>query len=281
MNHFLVAESETPEEREARRRYVGKSAGETYAATLRQLAPGCSIELVEPADEGAPSFRPDELKRYDAVFLSGSPLHVYQKTPAVERQLDFMHAVFRAGTPSFGSCAGLQVAVAAAGGSVRAMPQRMEAAISRRITRTAAGQDHPLLHGRAPTWDAPAVHTDEVERLPDGGIHLAGNDVTKVQAAEISHERGIFWGVQYHPELSLREIAVALRRQAATLIEAGLAEQEEDVVGRSALLERLHNSPQSRSLRWMLGVNGEFADETGRRRELNNFIAALPAIDRR
>ena len=281
MSHFLVAQSESPEEREARRRHAGKSSGETYAATLRQLVPDCSVDIAEPADEGASAFRPADLKRYDAVFLSGSPLHVYQDTPAVRRQLEFMRTVFASGAPSFGSCAGLQVAVAAAGGSVRAMPQRMEAGLARRITRTAEGQDHPLLSGRAPTWDAPAVHTDEVEQLPGGATLLAGNDVTRVQAAEIRHDRGIFWGVQYHPELSLREIAIALRRQASSLIEAGLADHEDDVEGRAALLDRLHQKPEARSLRWLLGVNGEFADEIGRRRELTNFIAALPSLDRR
>jgi GMP synthase (glutamine-hydrolysing) len=28
-----------------------------------------------------------------------------------------------------------------------------------------------------------------------------------VQAAEIEHDRGVFWGVQYHPEWDLHEVA--------------------------------------------------------------------------
>ncbi len=48
------------------------------------------------------------------LFLSGSPLHVYIDSPEVERQIAFMRYVFASGTPSFGSCAGLQVAIAAA-----------------------------------------------------------------------------------------------------------------------------------------------------------------------
>lgn len=281
MRKYLIAQSETPDEREARRQSAGKSSGETYAATLKQLDDGCEIDIVEPADEGAPTYTPDQLARYDAVFLSGSPLHVYEDTPAVRRQLAFMRAVFASGTPSFGSCAGLQVAVAAAGGTVRQMPDRMEAGISRRIVPTAQGRDHPLLKDRAPTWDAPAVHSDEVEHLPKGATLLASNHVTRVQAVEIRHDKGIFWGVQYHPELAMGEIAVALRRQADSLVSAGLADTPEEVGERADLLERLHHEPERRSLRWRLGVDGEFADEPGRRREMINFLAALPTLDRR
>lgn len=278
---LLIAESETPDERDQRRASVGKSSGETYAATLRQSAPGASITVVRPADDDALTYTSGDLREYDAVFLTGSPLHIYEDTPAVGRQLAFMRAVFAAGTPSFGSCAGLQVAVAAAGGRVRKMPARMEAGIARRIVATDAGRDHPLLAGRPPTWDAAAVHGDEVETLPDGATLLAGNPVTRVQAVEIRHDAGVFWGVQYHPELAIGEIAVALRRQAAGLVEAGLADDEAAVADQADRLAALHRDPDKRALRWGLGVDGEFADEAGRRREIVNFLAALPTLDGR
>lgn len=271
----LVAESETPEERDARREHTGKSSGESYAATLDQMMPGADITRIAPADEDARTYTADELADYDGVFLTGSPLHVYDDTPAVRRQLAFMRAVFASGTPSFGSCAGLQVAVAAAGGKVRKMPDRLEAGIARRIVATPEGRDHPLLAGRTIVWDAPAIHGDEVEELPPGATLLAGNGSTRVQAAEVRHDRGVFWGVQYHPELSLAEIATALRRQKDGLADAGLARDEADVEAQADLLDALDNDPASRPLRWRLGVDDAFADESGRRVELGNFIRAL------
>lgn len=273
--HVLVAESETPEERDARRASVGRSAGESYAATLEQMMPSVAITRIAPADADAEVLAPEAIARYDAVFLTGSPLHVYVDTPEVRRQLAFMRAVFASGVPSFGSCAGLQLAVAAAGGKVRKMPSRMEAGIARRITATAAGRDHPLLAGRAAAWDAPAIHGDEVEELPAGGTLLAGNAVTRVQAAEIRHGGGIFWGVQYHPELACGEIAAALRRQADSLIEAGLAHDEGTVERRAGLLDALHDQPDDRALLWELGVDREFADQDRRRTEIANFIDTL------
>ena len=272
MPHFLVAESETADQRDARRRHAGKSSGETYAATLEQLRPDARITIVAPADDDAGQFDAAALRAFDAVFVTGSPLHVYDDTPPVRRQLAFMRAVFASGTPSFGSCAGLQLAVAAAGGRVRKMPERIEAGVARRITATADGRTHPLLAGRAPSWDAPAIHGDEVEQLPDDATLLASNAVTRIQAAEIRHDGGIFWGVQYHPELAPREIAIALRRQADDLIEAGLAETPDDVERRAAELDALHDSPDRRSLLWALGVDREFAHEASRRLELTNFL---------
>ncbi|KQM62782.1 glutamine amidotransferase [Sphingomonas sp. Leaf17] len=275
MPNLLVAESETPEERAHRRGHVGKSSGESYAATLRQLRPGAAITIVAPADDDARPMDAEALAGFDGVFITGAPLHVYDDTPAVRRQLTFMRAVFRSGTPSFGSCAGLQLAVAAAGGRVRKMPDRMEAGIARRITATAAGRDHPMLANRAPSWDAPAIHGDEVEALPADATLLAGNAVTAIQAAEIRHDGGTFWGVQYHPELAPGEIAAALRRQVADLIEAGLARSDADVEQQAARLDALHDAPDSRALLWALGVDRQFAHADSRRIELRNFLDHL------
>ncbi|WP_242186891.1 type 1 glutamine amidotransferase [Sphingomonas sp. CARO-RG-8B-R24-01] len=275
MLKFLVAESETAEDRAERRAHVGKSAGESYAATLQQLRPDASITIAAPADADAVVYSPDAIRRFDAVFITGSPLHVYEDSPEVARQIAFMRNVFASTTRAFGSCAGLQLAVAAAGGTVRKMPERMEAGIARRITATDAGRAHPLLADRAASWDAPAIHGDEVERLPADSTLLASNAVTAVQAAEIRHDGGVFWGVQYHPELAPGEIAAALRRQAEALIEAGLAADEAAVATRADLLDALQHDPDRRSLHWALGIDREFAAEARRRTELSNFIAQV------
>ncbi len=278
---ILIAESGTPVDRAERRGDVGKSSGETYAATLTQLMPGAQIDIARPSDEDAAELSADDIVRYDAVFITGSPMHVYNDTPPVQRQLRFMRAVFASGVPSFGSCAGLQVAVAAAGGTVRKMPERLEAGISRRIVRTAAGERHPLLEGRPAVWDAPALHGDEAEHLPENATLLAGNRITPIQAAEIRHDRGIFWGVQYHPELAIGEIAAALRREAESLVDAGLGRGKDDVGAMADRLDRLHREPTCRAHQWQLGVDEEFANEARRRTELLNFIRAIPSLDRR
>jgi GMP synthase (glutamine-hydrolysing) len=272
---FLVAESEPPEAREKRRESVGRSSGETFLKRLAELADSPHCDRIKPADKGSALPDAAEIERYDAVFLTGSPLHLYEDTPETRRQIEFMRAVFRSGTPSFGSCAGLQVAVTAAGGTVRAMGDRREAGFARRIFRQEAGRDHPLLRGRPPVFDAPAIHTDEVVELPDGGTLLASNGVTHVQAAEIRHDGGTFWGVQYHPEISLREVAAALRRQADDLVEHGVAQNEADVEAQAMLIEALHQDPSRRDLAWRLGLDDQVSDDAQRMTELRNFIVHL------
>jgi GMP synthase (glutamine-hydrolysing) len=279
---FLVAESEPPEARERRRRSVGRSSGETYVDMLGELVPGASCDRVTPADAQSQLMSAATIERYDAVFLTGSPLHVYEDTPEVQRELDFMRQVFSSGTPSFGSCAGLQVAAAAAGGEVRSMGKRREAGFARRIVATVEGQDHPLLRGRPAAFDAPAVHGDEVALLPPGATLLAGNEVTAIQAAEIRFDRGVFWGVQYHPELSLAEVAAALRRQTDDLLDHGLARSVDDVERIAALVDDLDKEPDRIDLAWQLGLDREVTDVHYRRTELRNFIEYLvkPTMER-
>ena len=272
---LLVAESEPPKARETRRESVGRSSGETYVDTLRGLVPGAECHRVKPADADAGLPGRSSLADYDGVFLTGSPLHLYEETPETRRTVEFMRAVFASGTPSFGSCAGLQVATVAAGGTVRGNARGYEAAFARRITPTEAGRSHPLLAGRPAAYDAPAVHTDEVEALPEGATLLACNRVTAVQAAEIRFDGGVFWGVQYHPEIALDEIAGALRRQADGLIEAGLSQNRDEVEAYADAVDALHREPDRRDLAWRLGLDEQVTDVANRLTELRNFIEFL------
>ena len=281
--YVLVAESEPPQARERRRESVGRSAGESFAATLAWLSPGIVVTRAKPADADAELLGPDAIAPYDAVFLTGSPLHLYDDSPEVRREVAFMRAVFASGTPAFGSCAGLQVATVASGGTVRPMGATREAGFARRLWKTDAGRDHPLLAGRPPSWDAPAIHTDEVEQLPETATLLAANVSVGVQAVEIRQDGGIFWGVQYHPELSLAEIAAALRRQASDLIEHDLATDEASVEAQATLVDALDSEPDRLDLAWRLGVDAQVTDKRLRTTELQNFFhhLVLPTRERR
>lgn len=269
---FLVAESEPPEEQQQRQEAVGRTAGETYSDLLRRLAPGSRVSTYEPLRTRDV---PTDLAAFDAVFLTGSPLHLRHETDENRPVVEFMKAVFASGTPSFGSCAGLQIATVSAGGSVRKMVKRQEAGFGRRIFKTDLGRTHPLLDRRPMTYDAPAIHSDEVERLPGGSALLASSDVTDVQAAEISFGAGTFWGVQYHPELTLCEVAIALRRQADDLVECGLAHDAEDVAGHADLVEKLGCDPANVPLAWRLGLDQQVTDRGLRSAEIGNFIEHL------
>lgn len=273
--NLLIAEIEPAQARRERRESVGRSSGDTYEALLRHLVPNGRFARIRPVDAD-PALPPRaDLAAFDGVFLTGSPLHLYQDTPETRRQVDFMRAVFAAGAPAFGSCAGLQLATVAAGGTLRSMGDRREAGFARRIFLTDAGRTHPLLAGRPAVYDAPAIHGDEVERLPETAIMLASNRTTRVQAAEIRCGEGVFWGVQYHPEISLREVAGALVRQADDLVEHGLAPSREVIEAHAEAIGALHHDPTRRDLLWRLGLDEQVSDPELRSREIRNFIEAL------
>ena len=123
---------------------------------------------------------------------------------------------------------------------------------------------------------AAAIHSDEIDELPpEGATLLATNRVTRVQAAEIRLGPGVFWGVQYHPELPLSEIADAIRRQAPDLLDQNLARSREDVASYAGLIDALDREPDRRDLAWRLGLDEQVTRPELRQTELRNFIGSL------
>jgi len=270
--HLLVIEGNTREDREAYRAGLGMTASEAYAATLTKIAPDAACEICFPADEGAQLPDAAGLEAYDGVAMTGSALNLYDGGPAIARQIELARAVFASRVPFFGSCWGLQVASAAAGGDVVRNPKGREVGFARNIWPTGAGRSHPLLSGRRGAFDAPCVHLDIVAPPPRGARVLAANAMCAVQAAEISFAGGMFWGVQYHPEYSLREIAAILGRRASTLTHEGFFADETAARAYVGDLMALDAAPERREIGWRLALGDDVLDPLKRRTELINFL---------
>jgi GMP synthase (glutamine-hydrolysing) len=260
---FLIVEGNSREGRGLYRVGFGLTAGESYTQTLQALAPDASCEILCAADsDAAPAAG---LGDYDAVFVTGSALNLYDGGPEIERQIALARAVFAAGVPFFGSCWGLQVACAAAGGNVFKNPRGREIGVARGVWLTPEGRSHPMLAGRPPAYEALCSHLDIVE-LPPHGVVLASNGFAAVQAAEI----GTFWGVQYHPEYSFAEVAAIIERRAAALAREGFAVDEEAALAYARDLRSLDQTPGAA---WRLGIGETVLTAEARALELRNFIA--------
>ncbi len=270
---LLVVEGNVRASREAHAASWGLTPGESYAAVLAEIEPALAVDIACPADEGANLPDPAGLESYDGVVLTGSALHVYEDQPPVRRQVELMRAVYAAGTPAFGSCWGIQVGTAAAGGVVHRNPRGREIGFARDIALTAAGRGHPMLAGRPDAFTAPAIHLDAVAVLPDGATVLARNAMADVQAAEIAHGGGLFWGVQYHPEFSLGEIAAILGRMPDLLVSEGFCLTLEAAAAHVADLAALHADPARADLAWRLGIDAQVIDPALRVTEIRNFMA--------
>jgi GMP synthase (glutamine-hydrolysing) len=273
--HLLVVEGNIREVRESSRAALGKTASERYAEVLIELAPDARCDLCFPTDESASLPDTAGLQAYDGVAITGSALNLYDGGPAVTRQIELARAVFAAHTPFFGSCWGLQVATAAAGGDVLRNPLGREIGLARNIALNDAGRAHPMLKDRPAAFDAICTHIDIVTLPPQGATTLAGNALSAVQAAEIVWNGGRFWGVQYHPEYSFHDIVAIIERRAPVLTREGLFRVEADAKVYCDDLRRLDLTEAPRDVAWRLGIGEEVVDPRQRRTELVNFIEAF------
>lgn len=250
---------------------LGYDSGTGYARVLRRIDPSLQIDIVLAAD-AAPKFPTGVgLVNYDGVTMTGSALNIYNGGAPVTRQIELARAVFAAGVPFFGSCWGLQIAVAAAGGEVRANPRGREFGFARRILLTEAGGAHRLFAGKPATFEAPTVHRDDIASLPANAVTLATNDMG-LQAAAFTHGLGTFWGVQYHPEFSFSELAATALRYGAVLVEERLFADRAELEVFVSDLRTLMRDPRDRRLAWKHGLGAGLQDESCKLAELRNWL---------
>jgi GMP synthase (glutamine-hydrolysing) len=269
---ILVIDGNVAEIRARQTSALGYDSGSGYARVLRHIDPSLRVDILLAAD-AEPTFAEGVgLADYDGVTMTGSALNIYNGGAPVTRQIELAKTVFAVGVPFFGSCWGLQVAVTAAGGEVRANPRGREFGFARRILLAEAGAAHRLFAGKPATFEAPTVHRDEIASLPAGAVTLATNDMG-LQAAAFSHGRGTFWGVQYHPEYNYLDIAAAAERYGATLVSEGMFRNEPALAAFAAELRALQVNPSDKVLLWKHGL-GPAMQETLRLLEIKNWLEA-------
>ncbi len=194
---ILIVESETPELLQ----HTGNSLAHSYGEELKTLDSDVQVAISEPYRNG---FVIDDLAEIDAVVFPGAGVSWSADDPQGQPLAHAMEMVFERGLPCFGSCNGLQLAAVLLGG--RIMTAAPEVGIARNVTLTDVGKVHPMMKGRRTVFSAPTVHADQVVELPDGAQHLAYNEHTQFQAFAYEANGVNFWGVEYHPELSIRSI---------------------------------------------------------------------------
>jgi GMP synthase (glutamine-hydrolysing) len=268
---ILVIDGNVAEVRARQVAALGYDSGSGYARVLRRIDPELQIDIVLAAD-AEPQFPAGvALADYGGVTMTGSALNIYNGGAPVTRQIELAKAVFAAGVPFFGSCWGLQVAVTAAGGEVRANARGREFGFARRILLTEAGRAHPLFHGKPAAFEAPTVHKDEITALPPGATTLAVNDFG-LQAAVFQYGRGTFWGVQYHPEYDYADIAAAAERYGEAFVTEGMFRDIHALKDFANELRVLQSNPADASMLWKHGLGPAMRSETLRMLEIRNWL---------
>lgn len=187
---------------------TGDAGSAGFVRTILALAPATELRIAAPYV--SPISR-SMFSGIDGVVFTGSGTAWSTNAPEAAPQLAAMELAFECELPVWGSCNGLQLAAIVLGGEVGANPSGLEVGFAQEITATVDGEDHPMMAGRRGVFTAPTVHRDHILVAPDGATVLAANGHSPVQAMVFDRDGIDFWGTQYHPELSARDIANYVR----------------------------------------------------------------------
>jgi len=274
--HFLVVDGYTQAAREQLQSGGASVAADLYCDMLKKCSPtDTTCDVVFPSDEGVTLPSGNALHAYHGIAWTGCSLCLNDESSEVCRQVDFARSAFAAGVPSFGSCWAAQIAVVAAGGRVAANPNGREMGIARKIQLTPTGRSHPLYEGKPSVFDAFISHDDEITHLPPGALCLASNTWTGVQAVCVTHQGTPFWGLQYHPEYDLHELARLTYCRIEKLVRHGFFRSEEAALAYVDQLETLHADPERKDIAWQLGIDADVMSEDIRLTEVRNWVSHL------
>ena len=273
---FLVIDGYRRSGREGLAAAGATTAGKLYERLLLGCRPDASVDIVYPADPDSVLPEGAALAAYDGIAWTGSSLTInIPDSREVRPQIELARAAFEAGVPSFGSCWATQIAVVVAGGRCAANPRGREMGFARKIALTDEGRGHPLYIGKPRVFDAFISHEDEITHLPSGALNLAGNAFCTVQAVCVTHKRGTFWAVQYHPEYDLHELARLTYARMDRLVGMGFFADLESARDYVNKLESLHQDPSRRDIAWLLGIDDDVMNDDVRQMEARNWIEHL------
>ena len=274
--HFLIIDGYTKQARDQLQAGGASVAADLYVSMLQKCSPkGTKCDVVFPSDQDVKLPQVDALREYDGIAWTGCSLCLNDESVEVCRQVEFARSTFAAGIPGFGSCWAAQIAVVAAGGRVAANPHGREMGIARKIQLTPTGRSHPLFEGKPSVFDAFISHDDEITHLPPGTVNLATNAWTSVQAVSVTHQGTPFWGLQYHPEYDLYEMARLTYCRIEKLIRHGFFKTEQAAREYVELLETLHEDPSRKDIAWLLGIDADVMNEDVRLTEVRNWVHRL------
>ena len=238
MKKILIVEGNLEEEINN----FSKAGFQTHTQSLKEsldyLSKEIMLDIVNPSsDKNINSFN-DKLHIYDGLIWGGSSLNIYNYTPEIKRQIEFMKNCQKKVKNILGICWGMQVAVTAAGGQVK-KANVSHVGIAKEIELNEEGLKHPLYKDKEKKFNSAAFNYDEVVKIPENGICLASNKVNKVQGLYFEVNKTRVWGLQYHPEITYEKMISLINFRRKRLIEdRKVFENENDLEKHISFIEK-------------------------------------------
>ena len=218
MRKILIVEGNTAEENGSFTEAGIKTHTESLRESLEYLSQDLILDVVNPSsDQNINSFN-KKLYTYDGLIWGGSSLNIYNDTPEIKKQIEFMKNCQNKVKNILGICWGMQVAVTAAGGQVK-KANTSHVGIAKEIEINEYGLKHPLYKDKEKKFNSPAFNYDEVVKIPENGICLASNKINKVQSLYFQINKTRVWGLQYHPEITYEKMISLINFRRKRLIE--------------------------------------------------------------
>jgi len=219
MKKILIVEGNLREENQN----FSTSGIQTHTQSLQDSLANFTNELdmdvVNPSSDEDIDKTAKELNKYDGLIWGGSSLNIYNDTPEIRRQIQFMKECQKKVKNILAICWGMQVAVTAAGGVVKKSSNGAHIGIANQLIINEQGIKHPLYSGKKNNFNTPAFNFDEVATLPENGVCLASNKINKVQSMYFKINNNNVWGLQYHPEITYQKMIQLIKFRKDRLIE--------------------------------------------------------------
>ena len=219
MKKILIVEGNLREENQN----FSTSGIQTHTQSLQDSLANFTNELdmdvVNPSSDEDIDVKVKELNKYDGLIWGGSSLNIYNDTPEIRRQIQFMKECQKKVKNILAICWGMQVAVTAAGGVVKKSSNGAHIGIANQLIINEQGLKHPLYSGKKNNFNTPAFNFDEVVTLPENGVCLASNKINKVQGMYFKINNNNVWGLQYHPEITYQKMIQLIKFRKDRLIE--------------------------------------------------------------
>jgi len=219
MKKILIVEGNLREENQN----FSTSGIQTHTQSLQDSLANFTNELdmdvVNPSSDEDIDTKAKELNKYDGLIWGGSSLNIYNDTPEIRRQIQFMKECQKKVKNILAICWGMQVAVTAAGGVVKKSSNGAHIGIANELIINNEGLEHPLYEGKKNNFNTPAFNFDEVVTLPENGVCLASNKINKVQSMYFKINNNNVWGLQYHPEITYQKMIQLIKFRKDRLIE--------------------------------------------------------------